>query len=332
MVYLLKNKHKYKKDMSKFTPFVSIIIPIYNGSNYMREAIDSALAQTYKNIEIIVVNDGSTDSTEQIAKSYGDKIRYYKKENGGVATALNLAIKKSKGEYISWLSHDDMYYSDKIEKQIKKLSKLNKKERINTIVYSNYALINEESEITSKQSFEKIHNKEKLNYPAYPILKGLIHGCTLLIPRKCFNEVGFFDEKLKITQDYDLWFKMFPKYKLLFMPNLFVKSRWHREQGSKKIDKSTEEVDELWIRMIEGLSDEEKIEISESMEKFYIDSYSMIKLNKLSKKTQEYLWVKIKSYVGLKRYFFYRVKNYSKNELVQFIVQIKKKLFPGKWI
>jgi glycosyltransferase involved in cell wall biosynthesis len=77
-----------------FNPKVSIIIPVYNGSNFLKEAIDSAIAQTYKNIEIIVINDGSSDNgaTEKIAKSYGDKIRYFKKENGGVATALNLGI------------------------------------------------------------------------------------------------------------------------------------------------------------------------------------------------------------------------------------------------
>ena len=98
-------------------PLVSIIIPVYNGSNYVKEAIDSALAQTYKNIEVIVVNDGSTDNTEKIVKSYGDKIRYFYKENGGVASALNLAIENSKGEYISWLSHDDVYYPNKIQEQ-----------------------------------------------------------------------------------------------------------------------------------------------------------------------------------------------------------------------
>ena len=69
-------------------PKVSIIIPIYNGEKYMNEAIDSALSQTYDNCEIIVINDGSTDHTEAIAKSYGDKIRYFYKENGGVSTAL----------------------------------------------------------------------------------------------------------------------------------------------------------------------------------------------------------------------------------------------------
>ena len=77
-------------------PLVSIVIPVYNGSNYMREAIDSALAQTYENVEIIVVNDGSTDDgeTDRIARSYGDKIRYFAKDNGGVSSALNKGIKE----------------------------------------------------------------------------------------------------------------------------------------------------------------------------------------------------------------------------------------------
>ena len=87
-----------------FNPKVSIVIPVYNGSNYLREAIDSALAQTYKNIEVIVINDGSNDrgKTDKICKSYGNKIRYFKKENGGVSSALNMGIEKMEGEYFSW--------------------------------------------------------------------------------------------------------------------------------------------------------------------------------------------------------------------------------------
>lgn len=99
-----------------YKPLVSIIIPVYNGSNYLEESINSALAQTYRNIEVIVVNDGSTDggATERIALSYGDRIRYFYKENGGVSTALNLGLEKMKGEWFSWLSHDDLYLPEKL--------------------------------------------------------------------------------------------------------------------------------------------------------------------------------------------------------------------------
>lgn len=261
----------------KFNPKVSIVIPVYNGVNYMREAIDSALAQTYNNIEVIVVNDGSTDDTEKIVLSYGSKIKYFYKENGGVASALNLAIEKSEGDYISWLSHDDVYYLNKIESQIKKLSELKEIDRMNSILMSNYSLINEKSQFISNQEFHKTHDLEKLNYPLYPLLKGLIHGCTLLIPKKCFVEVGYFDPKLKTTQDYDLWFKMFPKYKMIFMSEVLVKSRWHSEQGSKKINIANQEANELWIGMIKNLTDEQKRIIDGSVLSFYQKTIDLVK-------------------------------------------------------
>lgn len=261
----------------EFKPKVSIVIPVYNGSNYMREAIDSALAQTYNNIEIIVVNDGSTDNTEQIAKSYGDKIRYFAKENGGVATALNLGIKNAVGQYISWLSHDDVYYPDKVEKQIKKISKLDEMERLNSILMSNYSLIDEKSEKISDTQFHKIHSLSKLNYPLYPLLNGIVHGCTLLVPRHCFQDIGYFNAKLRTTQDYDLWYRMFPQYKIIFMPELLIKSRWHSEQGSKKINMANREADELWINMVERLTDDQKIEIGDSILSFYQRTHNLVK-------------------------------------------------------
>ena len=96
-------------------PLVSIVIPVFNGEDFLDEAIKSAINQTYRNIEILVINDGSTDGTEKIANKYEKQIRYFYKENGGVASALNLAIKEMKGEYFSWLSHDDYYDPSKIE-------------------------------------------------------------------------------------------------------------------------------------------------------------------------------------------------------------------------
>lgn len=265
-----------KKEL--FNPLVSIVIPVYNGSNYVREAIDSALAQTYKNIEIIIVNDGSTDNTEELIKSYKDKrIRYFKKENGGVSTALNLGIKKMRGEYFSWLSHDDLYYPNKIEKQISILIEDCEEKKEKTILYSNYSLINENSEKISDLKFEKNNFIEKLNYPFYPLLNGLINGCTLLIPKKCFNEVGYFDPKLRATQDYDLWFKMFPKYELFFIKDNLVKTRIHSEQSTKKITTVNQECNNLWINMVKRLNDDQKRKISGSILSFYKNTYEIVK-------------------------------------------------------
>lgn len=126
----------------EYRPLVSIIIPVYNGGNYLKLAIESALAQTYKNIEVLVINDGSTDNdTRKIALSYGDKIRYFEKENGGVSSALNYGITLMNGEWFSWLSHDDEYFPDKIEKQIKLVRTINESDVDRTLIYSSFVLI-----------------------------------------------------------------------------------------------------------------------------------------------------------------------------------------------
>src|SRR5690554_326028 len=138
-------------------PLVSIIIPVYNGENFLKEAIESALNQTYKNIEIIVINDGSTDNTESIALSFGDKIKYYKKSNGGVSSALNLGIEKMSGEYFSWLSHDDLYHKDKIYEQILIAKKNNYNE--NLIIGTHVEIINEDGDSIRKK---KQSNKSNL--------------------------------------------------------------------------------------------------------------------------------------------------------------------------
>ena len=102
-------------------PLVSVVIPVYNGANYLSQAIDSVLAQTWPNIEILVIDDGSDDDgrTEAAATAYGNKVRYTKKRNGGVATALNRGIELMRSDYFCWLSHDDVFEPNKIDRLMK---------------------------------------------------------------------------------------------------------------------------------------------------------------------------------------------------------------------
>lgn len=243
-----------KKTSKSFCPKVSIVIPVYNGEKYMREAIDSALRQTYKNIEIIVVNDGSIDGTDEIAKSYGNKIRYFKKQNGGVASALNFAIKIMTGDYFSWLSHDDVYKKEKIERQIKLLRKNEEKD---TIVACLYDVVDENCNYL--YSFEDKQNEIKNNrHPLFYLFNGYINGCALLINKSVFNEIGVFDENLPTTQDYDLWFRIFRKKKIIFSNFFDLLSRCHDLQGSKNnLEAHIKECDALWIKMINTLSERE---------------------------------------------------------------------------
>ena len=232
-------------------PLVSIIIPVYNGSNFMREAIDSALAQTDPNIEILVVNDGSTDNTREIALSYGDKIRYFEKENGGVATALNLAIREMKGEYFSWLSHDDWYTPDKVEAEMEALRACGDMHRA---VFSDCDFV----QYPSGKRY-RMHNlrygKSLVETGWFAVAMGLISGCTLLIPKSYFDKFGVFDESVRAVNDYEQWFRMFKDRKLVYVDRSLVKSRVHERQVTVTYDGMQEEEKELWGWIMEGLRD-----------------------------------------------------------------------------
>jgi glycosyltransferase involved in cell wall biosynthesis len=215
--------------MNKF-PLISIVIPVYNGSNYLAEAIDSALTQTYPNIEVIVINDGSNDNgaTRSVALSYNNKIKYYEKNNGGVASALNYGIGKMQGDYFSWLSHDDKYYPTKIEEQIKFVSEGGE----DIIIYSDFDSIDETGILMSTHNLPSIyaeHFRFWLTYTSW------LNGCTLLIPLKAFKDVGIFDENLLTTQDYDLWFRFAEHFRFIHLPKVLVSSRQHSKQATKRM-------------------------------------------------------------------------------------------------
>lgn len=238
------------------SPMVSIIIPVYNGSNYLLEAINSALNQDYCNFEIIVVNDGSKDNgkTEEIALSFGDKIRYLKKENGGVATALNLGIKKMKGEYFSWLSHDDIYYSNKLSVQIDELKAHGD---MKAIVYSNYDVWEMNRGTINGTHFDRIYSNDQLTNSIFPILQWLTISCTPLVHKSHFDRVGYFDETLRTAQDNDMWFRLFRYGKNIFVSKSLMKSRIHNESGTSTIGGFNEELGEVAVKSTLALSETE---------------------------------------------------------------------------
>lgn len=220
-----------------YQPLVSIIIPVYNGSNFVKEAIDSALNQTYKNIEIIVVNDGSKDNgaTEQIALSYGDKIRYIHKENGGVSSALNLGIKNMNGEYFSWLSHDDLYKVNKIEREVQALNEYGSND---ALVYCRVEQIDKMSKcikIGKKHKYLRAGINEYHEALDIMLMHGSYNGCALLIPKEAFDEAGGFDEELRYCQDAKMWALIFlKKYNLIYVDETLCCNRIHGGQLTQR--------------------------------------------------------------------------------------------------
>jgi len=234
------------------TPKVSIVIPVYNGANFLRESIDSALGQTYPNTEVIVVNDGSRDGgeTEAIALSYKDSIRYFSKPNGGVGSALNLAIENMAGDYFSWLSHDDLYTPDKVQLEVSALAAGG-----NAIAYSDYSIFTDNPLVDVPRKLGQVPRE---NFRYWLTVESGLHGCSLLIPRRAFDVIGRFDEALKTTQDMDLWFKMAREYAFIHVPKVLVKSRCHDAQGSRVMSTiARTECNALFSRFISELGPDE---------------------------------------------------------------------------
>ena len=269
----LEGEIKLKEEQLKNNePKVSIIIPVYNGSNYVRLAIESALRQTYKNLEIIVVNDGSKDNTEEICKKYGDKIVYLPKENGGVSTALNYGVEHMTGDYFSWLSHDDLYYPEKVQEEVDYLVK-NNLLGTKTILYSNYTIMDGDGNPYS----DVVFNTYDLNkFGDFSLLKMAINGLSLLIPKKAFEESGGFDPNLRCVQDYELWLRMMRDgYNFVHIPKSLVVTRLHSLSVTSTSPKVRTEGNAFWLELIKSYNKNDIKKMYGSEYCFYNSLYSL---------------------------------------------------------
>ncbi len=254
------------------TPKVSIVIPVFNGADFLREAIESALGQRYQNIEVIVVNDGSTDggASEAIALSYGGRIRYLWKPNGHVASALNFGIRHMHGEYFSWLSHDDMYLPDKVEAQVRALDRHDPR----TVVYGDFEALDL---ATGAIRAVQLPDTPPECFRWFLTVNNSLHGCTLLIPRICFDECGLFNEALRTTQDYDMWFRIAAHFPFVHAPGIGVRSRLHPAQGSNQLRGiAMEECDMLLAGFVRELTVEE---IRRATGESAVRSYALLAAN-----------------------------------------------------
>jgi glycosyltransferase involved in cell wall biosynthesis len=263
-------------------PTVSVIIPVYNGSNFLREAIDSVLAQTYTDFEIIVVDDGSTDDTGNIIRSYDDKIRGIHKKNGGVASALNCGIRNMRGRYFTWLSHDDLWLPEKLDRQIKFLQQNDLK-----ICYSDYILVDKNGKRI--RQIESPHN----NIIEALLGSGTINGISIIIDKTCFNVCGLFSETRKYTQDIEMWLRLSLEYKMGRVDTPLVLGRSHREQGSKKYKKEMlKEEKSMYIDFLNNLNFSQ------------VYPYACYGLDEIRIKSLKYRWFGNLMFEQRKWYFF----------------------------
>jgi glycosyltransferase involved in cell wall biosynthesis len=209
-------------------PLVTVIIPFYNCS-YVNQAIESALNQSYPYIEVIVVDDGSTSHLELVAP-YLNRVHYLGKANGGTATALNHGFRHASGEYVAWLSSDDLFHPDKINNQVKFMI-----QQKALISHTNYHYIDSLGRITHANVVpDNRYQNLQVFYRTFLDVNP-VNGCTVMMHREIFQCIGMFDESLRYTHDLEFWLRAvqagiyFP-----FLDQSLTMYRWHDEMGTRR--------------------------------------------------------------------------------------------------
>jgi glycosyltransferase involved in cell wall biosynthesis len=226
-----EGKVQHKKQGSNM-PKVSVIIPTYNYGKYIEKAIDSVLAQTYQDFEIIVVNDGSTDNTREIIETkYKNKVRYFYQENKGAPAARNKGIKESKGEYLAFLDADDYFEPSSVEKKVSLLES----NKDSGWVYSDWDYLDIQGNVL-KFAFANAPFASKRKLRGY-IFKDMLCGTLISTPavlvcKTWVEEVGGFDERLNAFQDYDLWLRISYRYEVEYVDEVLAHMRLHDESIS----------------------------------------------------------------------------------------------------
>jgi len=206
-------------------PEVSVIIPTYNRWEFLNEAVESVLNQTYRDFELIVVDDGSTDTDRKILDCYSGEIKVIYQTHSGVSKARNTGIHAAQGNYITFLDSDDLWNYCKLEKQIQFFSS----NQDYQVCYSDEIWIRNGKRVNPG----KKHRKYSGWIFEYCLPLCIISPSSVMIKGDVFDEVGLFDESLPACEDYDLWLRISAKYPIYFLEEpLITKRGGHRDQLS----------------------------------------------------------------------------------------------------
>lgn len=252
-------------------PKVTVLMSVFNGENYLKEAIDSILNQTYKNFEFLIINDGSVDNTADILKGYDDpRIKIHSNEvKLGLTKSLNIGLKMAKGEYIARQDADDISLPTRLEKGIKQLDE---KEEIGLLGTGWYIIDGQGKEIGLS-----IPSRGKLS------VHFMCHG-TIFIRKRCLEKIGLYREIFEYAQDYDLWLRIGDEFEVENLKEPLYKLRVHEASISTR--------EKLKQDLYASLA----IEMAEEREKYGED-----RLNKAGKKEAIKIMEKRLRVSGIKR-------------------------------
>jgi glycosyltransferase involved in cell wall biosynthesis len=212
-------------------PTVSVVIPCYNQGQFLAEAIDSALEQSYPHVKVIVVNDGSTDNTPAVAARYGDRIQYIEKKNAGLSAARNTGILASTGEFVHFLDSDDRLQPDMLEKQMIAATA----NADGAVFYGSWHEIGIEGRV-----FATVQARPLPQDAFHALLHPLNVGppCRYTVRRAALANVGLFDVGLKSCEDWDMWLRLAAAgYRFVPVPDAFAAYRNYPNSMSKNFDR-----------------------------------------------------------------------------------------------
>ncbi len=231
-------------------PKVSVIIPAYNAMTYLPETLESVLQQTFTDLEVLIVDDGSSDNIVQWANGLtDDRVKFISQSNQGVSTARNLAISKASGDYIAFLDADDLWERTKIEKQVQFLDDNHPVGLVTTWMTLTDEQGNPGSEV--KIDFKQGNiRKELIEISLIPC------GSIPMVRRVCFDKVGLFDPTLRFGEDWEMWTRIAAEYDFGLIKETLVYYRQHSKNSSKNSQQILPDFDRLIEKMFDSVPQE----------------------------------------------------------------------------
>ncbi len=224
---------------------VSIIVPTFNDKKFVSDALNSIFAQSYTDYEVIVVDGGSTDGTLEILKQYEGKITLFRQKGRGVSQAKNEAIGRAKGEYITFLDADDLWYPEKLKIQV---------EFLNThpeygFCSSDVDFFNEEG-IFIKGAIRQEKNPRSGQVFDELFRNNFISSATIFLRRECFDKAGLFNERIFYAEDTDMWLRIAKYFQLGYIPRSLAKYRVHAQARTQQFDKHYGSMEQIYRSLI----------------------------------------------------------------------------------
>ena len=224
-----------EKWASDKTPLISVIIPAFNSGQFIAQAVQSVLDQTYHHFEVIVIDDGSTDTTKDVLREFNGHIRYCYQENRGPSAARNTGIAMAEGEYICFLDADDIWMPNKLEVQVAFMAQhddiglvFSDEEEVGLDMGQHRSILAQtlfRSDIVTQTPMQNAFKKL--------LVENFIPTSMVMVRRTCFGKAGLFDESLRVVEDRDMWLRIAAYFKIACIPVILGKKRVHESNISK---------------------------------------------------------------------------------------------------